>query len=117
MCRTLYTGSLAYLYETKKIRTGICADIKKLRYSSLLLVNVQTLRIGESDPDPYLSDDEVEYVSLDKPIKTGVLAARSNQPKPSQSPSKEPVRKYYVAALRKKMIMLHQKTYDLVNGN
>ena len=69
------------------------ADAEKLRYPSLPPANVQTLRIGDADPDPYSSDDEVEYVSLDEPIETGVLAARSNQPKPPQGPSKEPVKR------------------------
>lgn len=54
--------------------------------------NVQTLRIGESDLDPYLSDDEIKYISLDEFIETRVLAARSNQPKPPQSLFKEPVK-------------------------
>ncbi len=40
-----------------------------------------------------MSDDKVEYISLDEAIKTGVLAARSNQPKPPQGPSKEPVKR------------------------
>ena len=51
------------------------ADAEKLRYPFLPPANVQTLRIGESDPDPYTSNDKVEYVSLDESIKTGVLAA------------------------------------------
>ena len=69
------------------------ADAEKLRYPSLPPANVQTLRIGDADPDPYSSDDEVQYVSLDEPMETGVLAARSNQPKPTQEPSKEPVKR------------------------
>lgn len=68
------------------------ADVEKLRYLSLPSANVQTLRIEDADPDPYFSDDEVKYVSLDEPIETGVLAARSNQPKPTPGPSKELVK-------------------------
>ncbi len=60
------------------------ADSEKLRYSSLPPANVQTLRIGEVDPDLYSSDEKIQYISLDKPIKTGVLAARSNQLKTPQ---------------------------------
>ncbi len=69
------------------------ADAEKLRYPSLPPANVQTLRIREADPDPYSSDEEIQYISLDKPIKTGVLAARRNQPKPPQGSSKEPVKR------------------------
>ena len=58
-------------------------DAKKLCYPSLPPANVQILRIGEADPDPYFSNEEVQYISLDKPIKIGVLATQSNQPKPA----------------------------------
>ena len=68
------------------------ADSEKLRYPPLPPANVQTLRIGEADPDPYSSDEETEYISLDEPIETGVLAARANQSKSNQGPSKEPVK-------------------------
>ncbi len=59
--------------ERKSGRKSV-ADVKKLPYLFLSPINVQTLRIGELDFDPHLSDDKVEYVSLDEPIKTGVLA-------------------------------------------
>ena len=78
------------------------ADAEKLRYPSLPPANVQTLRIEESDPDPYLSDEKVEYISLDEPIETGVLATRSNQPKPPQSLSKEPVKRILRRHIEKK---------------
>ncbi len=58
------------------------ADAAKLRYPCLPSANVQTLGIGEAYPDHYSSDEEIQYVSIDKPIKTEVLAAWSNQPKP-----------------------------------
>lgn len=48
------------------------ADAEKLRYPSLPLTNVQTLRIRDADPDPYSSYEKVRYVSLDEPIETGV---------------------------------------------
>ena len=65
----------------EKSRRESVADAEKLRYPSLPPTNIQTLRIGEADPDPYSSDKEIKYISLDKSIKTGVLAARNNQPK------------------------------------
>lgn len=68
-------------------------DTRKLCYPSLSSANIQTLRIGNTDPDLYSSDEEVLYVFLDEPMKTGVLAARSNQPKPTLGPSKEPVKR------------------------
>lgn len=44
------------------------------------LVNVQTLRIGELEPDFYFTDEEIEYISLDIPIDgIGVLAVHTNQ--------------------------------------
>ncbi len=70
------------------------ADAEKLRYPSLPPANVQTLRIGELESDPYSSDKEVEYVSLDAPIdEIGVLAARTNQSQPAKEPSKKPVKR------------------------
>lgn len=69
------------------------ADAEKLRYPPLPPANVQTLRIGEADPDPYSSDEETEYISLVKPLETGVSAARTNQSRPIEGPSKEPVKR------------------------
>lgn len=77
------------------------ADAKKLRYPSLPPANVQTLWIGEENPDPYSSDEKVQYVSLDEPIETGVLAARSNQPKLTQGPSNEPVKRILRRSIEK----------------
>lgn len=69
-------------------------DAEKLRYPSLPPANVQTLRIGEADPDLYSLDEETKYVSLDASISgTGVLAARTNQAKPAKEPTKEPVKR------------------------
>lgn len=39
----------------RKSRREFIADTKKLRYLSLPPTNIQTLRIGESNLDPYLS--------------------------------------------------------------
>ena len=58
-------------------------NIEKLRYLSLFLANAQNLRIGDANLNPYFSDDKIEYIFLAEPIKTGVLAARSNQLKPN----------------------------------
>ena len=56
--------------------------------------NVQTLRIGEADPDPYSLDEKTEYISLDALInKTGILAARTNHAKPAKESTKEPVKR------------------------
>lgn len=57
------------------------ADAEKFRYLLLPPANVQKLRIGEAHPDPYSSDEETEYSSLDEPIETGVLSARTNRSK------------------------------------
>ncbi len=40
------------------------ADAEKLQYPSLPPANVQTLRIGELDPDFYSFDEEMKCVSL-----------------------------------------------------
>lgn len=41
------------------------------------------MRIGDLEPDPDSSDEEIEeeYISLDTPLATLVSAARSNQAK------------------------------------
>ena len=69
------------------------ADSEKLRYPPLFSANVQTLGIGEADPNPYSSDKETKYISFDESIETGVLAACVNQSKSNQRPSKEPVKR------------------------
>lgn len=68
------------------------ANSEKLRYPTLSPANIQTLRIGEIDLDPYFSDEEAEYIFLDEVIKTKVLTACANQSKPTTGPSKEPVK-------------------------
>ena len=81
-----------FMRQKKSGRESV-VDAEKLRYLSFPPANVQTLRIGEADPDPYSSDEEIQYVSPDEPIETRVLAARGNQPNPPQGPSKEPVKR------------------------
>lgn len=78
------------------------ANAKKLCYLLLPLANVQTLRIRDADPDPYFLDDKVEYVFLDKPIKTKVLAAQSNQLKLPQGLSKELIKQISCRHIKKK---------------
>ena len=69
------------------------ANAKKLQYPSLPPANVQTLRIGELEPDPYFSNKKIEYVFLDKPIDgIKVLAAYTNESQLAKTYSKEPVK-------------------------
>ena len=75
--------------KQKKSEGKSIADVEKLYYPSLLLAHVQRLRIGNIDPNFYFLDGKVKYVSLDEFIKTGVLAAWTNQPKPTLGPFKE----------------------------
>lgn len=56
----------------------LVADTKKFCYLFLSSANVQTLRTIDADPDPYLSNDKVQYISLNESMKIGVLAAWSN---------------------------------------
>ena len=71
----------------------LVADAEKLRYPSLPLANIQTLRIGELEPDPYSSDEEIEYISLDEPIDgIEVLPASINESQSAKKSSKEPVK-------------------------
>ena len=79
VCLGPYTPGARHVFmrQGKSGRESV-ADAEKLRYPSLSPANVQTLRIRDVDLDPYSSDNEVEYVSLDEPIETGALAARSN---------------------------------------
>ncbi len=93
----------------RKSRPESVADAEKLCYPTLPPAKVQTLRIGDADPDLNLSDEEVQYLSLGKPIKIGVLAARSNEPKPTQSSSKEPVKQILRAISRRKTITPSQR--------
>ena len=103
VCLGPYTPGARHVFmrQGKSGRESV-ADAEKLRYPFLPPANVQTLRIGESDLDPFTSDDKVEYVSLDEPIETGVLAARSNQPKPPQGLFKEPVKRILRRRIEKK---------------
>ncbi len=54
---------------------------------------MQTLRIGELEPDGCSTDEKSEYISLDEPIRTEVLAAHSDEPRPTAEPSKESVKR------------------------
>ncbi|MCJ1343493.1 hypothetical protein MMC31_001687 [Peltigera leucophlebia] len=63
----------------------LMANAKKLQYRSLPPANVQTLRIGGANPDP-----------------PKFLAARTNQSKAKQGPSKEPVERILHRQIEKK---------------
>lgn len=41
-------------------------------------------RIEKTNLDAYSSDKKTKYISFDKPIETGVLAAHTNQSKANQ---------------------------------
>lgn len=90
-----------YIRQEKPRRDSV-ADAKKLRYPSLPPANVQTLKIGELEPALYSTDEEGEYISLDSPIKTKVLAACSDEPKPAQKSFKEPVKRTLRQRIQKK---------------
>ena len=88
-----YTAGARYVFmKQKKLRGESVANAEKLCYYFLSLANDETLTIVDADPEPYLSDNEVQYISLDEPIKTGVLALQNNQFKATQELSKEPVK-------------------------
>ena len=72
---------LVYILQEKSGRDCI-ANAKKLCYPFLPPANVQTLRIGELEPDLCSTDEKSKYISLDEPIRTEVLAAHGNKPKP-----------------------------------
>lgn len=69
------------------------ADAEKLRYPTVPVAEVRTLRIGDLPPDPYSSDEEDDYVSLDTPLDLSVSAARSNQNKSNSTPAKKPIKR------------------------
>lgn len=78
------------------------SNTKKLQYPSLLPANIQMLTIGEVDPNPFSSNKKTKYISLDKPIKTRVLAACTNQFKANQTSSKKPVKQILHQRIEKK---------------
>lgn len=56
-------------------------NVEKFQYLSLSLAKVQTLRIEETDPDPYLLDEKTEYIFLNEFIETRVLIICIDQSK------------------------------------
>ena len=83
---------LVYMRQEKPVCESI-ANTEKLQYLSLSPANVQTLRIGELEPDPYFSDEEIEYISFDALIdEIEVLTACINQSQLIKESSKEPVK-------------------------
>ncbi len=119
MCLGPYEPGVRPVYiGREKLSRESVADAEKLRYPSLPPANVQTLRIGELEPDPCSSDEEVEYVSLDAPIDViGVLAACTNQSQPAKEPAKEPVKRILRRRIEKKKNMPLLKMFSLVNEN
>lgn len=75
---TYLPGIRPVFIRREKSGRDCVADADKLQYPSIPPANLQTIRIGEANQDPYLSDEEAEYISLDEPIETGVLAGRTN---------------------------------------
>ena len=103
VCLRSYTSGARHLImRQKKSGRESVADAEKLCYSSLLPANVQTLSIREADPDLYSLDKKIQYISLDEPITTGVLAAWSNQLKLNQGLSKKPVKRILHRSIEKK---------------
>lgn len=102
VCQGLYTvGARNVFRRPRKLRWKSVADVKKLCSFFLPFINVQTLRIGDADSYPYFSNKEIQYVFLDKLIKTRVLAAQNNQPMPISRPSKKPVKKLLHCCIKK----------------
>ena len=85
----------------KKPGRELIANAKKLCYRSFLSANVQTLKIEEADLDPYSSDEEAKYISLNKLMKIKVLAACSNQSKSTKKLSKELVKQILRCHIKK----------------
>lgn len=63
----------------KKPRQESVANGEKLHYLPLFFAYIQIIRIADADLYPYLSNEKVQYVFLDNPIKTWVLAAQKNK--------------------------------------
>ena len=94
VCIGPYTpGARPVFMRREKPGRESVADAEKLRYPILPSAEVHTLRIGDLQPDPYSSDDEDEYVSLDAPLDVTVSAARSSQNKGSDASAKEPIKR------------------------
>lgn len=82
-------------------------DIKKYYYLFLLLTNIQTLKIREANPDFYFWDKKVQYISLNKLIEIGVLAAQNNQLKSTLETFKELFKQILRHYIKKKIITLY----------
>ncbi len=104
VCLRTYKPGVKLVYmRREKPGCKSVANAEKLRYLSLPPVNVQMLRIGELEPDPYSSNEEIEYIYLDTPIDgIEVLTARINQSQPTNEPSKKPVKQILHWRIEKK---------------
>ena len=65
--------------QRKKPGQKSVADAEKLRYPTLPSIKVYTLRIRDLQPNPYSSDDQDDYISLDTLLDITVSAAWSSQ--------------------------------------
>ena len=59
-----------------------------------------------------MSDDKVEYVSLNEPIENGVLTTQNNQPKLLQSPSKESIKRILRCRIEKENNYVISKNFQ-----
>lgn len=64
--------------QQKKLEKDCVANLEKLRYSILLLANIQMLKIRKGDPDPYFLDKKSNYMFLNDSIKTKILIVYAN---------------------------------------
>ena len=103
VCLGTYLPGIRPVYIRREKSGRDCvADAEKLRYPSLPPANVQILKIGELEPDLCFIDEESEYISLDEPIGTEVLAACNDEPKPTLGLLKEPAKRILRRHIQKK---------------
>lgn len=103
MFRSLYAWDLARFYETRKTRSRVCGQCRKIAiffFTSCQCSDIKDRR-NQSRPLFLTSNEETEYISLDEPIETGVLAAYANRSKPTEGPSKEPVKQILGRRIKK----------------
>lgn len=104
-------------YAAGETWSGICYRCEKLRYPVLPSAEIHILRIGKLQPDPYSSDDEDEYLSLDAPLDFTVSAARSNQNEGNEAPAKEPIKRILRKRIQRENNYAAPRTLDLGNGS
>ena len=104
VCVDSYTlGARPINMRRKKPGRESVMDVEKLRYPPALpSAEVRPLRIGELLPDPYSSDEENNYVSLNAPLDVSVSAAHSSQNKSNSIPAKESIKRILRKEIEKK---------------